>query len=268
MWTDGKKSMINKNRTFAKIAEIFFASGIPVLALADNSPNPGKFFSSLPVLLLIILIGGWHIKTFNDDCEDGKIFSIEAFIPLILLPLVFCFRPIAGLILLLIIANWDFYSKTGKDNYLISMAANFSGGFLHFTLGSLCAEGAEMNNRLSPKALFFAFAMLSGSMHHDAYHAPEDEKKHFCTGAVKFGADTWWKIAVFPMIYSFFFLFQSEKNFFEPFLFLGLLPYFIFYLIIFALSDNPPKFTLFRTVCRLTFALAAIIFIIRKFQSV
>lgn len=254
------------NRTFAKIAEIFFASGIPIIALADSSQNKANFFAALPLLTSIIFIGGWHVKTFNDDCEDGKKLSLSALFPLIVIPLFLYLRPLTGMLLIFIFINWDIYSLKGKNNYIISLIANFLGGFLHFLLGASCSNGNFLDFSFY-KALFFAFAMLCGSMHHDAYHAEEDKLRSYCTGAVKFGANYWWRLAIFPMIFTLFFLPHSEAIFTKPFLLFALIPYFVSYFIIFTAVKNPHKFLLFRIVCRIFFALAALIFIIQHLQN-
>lgn len=254
------------NRTFAKIAEIFFASGIPIIALADSSQNKSDFFANIPLLLAIIVTGGWHVKTLNDNCEDGKKLSLSALIPLIVIPLFLYLRPLTGMLLIFIFINWDIYSLKGKNNYIISLIANFFGGFLHFLLGASCSNVNFLDFSFY-KALFFAFAMLCGSMHHDAYHSESDKSSSYFTGAVKYGADFWWKLAVFPMIFAIFFLPQSEPVFTKSFLLFALIPYFICYFIIFITVKKPHKLFFFRTICRICFAVAALIFILNHLQN-
>ncbi|HOK04807.1 MAG TPA: hypothetical protein P5270_01560 [Victivallales bacterium] len=254
---------MRKNKTVAKIAEIFFASGIPVLAVANFAKSRQNFYSSLPLLFFIIFIGGWHVKTFNDNCEEGNVLiSSGVVFPLFLLPFVFAYNFISGFFLLITIINWDFYSIFGKKKFFLSMFHNFLGGFLHYYIGiSALGVTAEL---FKPEAFFFAFAMLGGSMHHDAYHCDEDLKKNIHTGAVKFGKDLWWSLAVFPMMFSIFFLPYCDKEFAFLFSLLALLPYFTGYLIIISSAIHPSKLVFFRLVCRMLFGFAALIYIVLK----
>ncbi len=254
-------------RTIAKIAEIFFASGIPVTGLAVSTEDRAGFISSLPLLLAVIAAGGWHVKTLNDNYEEGfspARISLGAILPLAALPFMLYFNPLMALPLLLILLNWDIYSLFGKNHFPLSMANNFLAGFLHFSLG-LAAGGRSLPDATrTPEAFFFALAMLSGSMHHDAYHQEEDSSRGATTGAVRFGPERWWKAAVFPMILSIPFLARSSPLFLQIFSILALSPYFIGYFSVLALSEKPQKKFLFRLFCRLSFGSSAALYIVLK----
>lgn len=256
-----------KKRTVAKIAEIFFASGIPVTGLAVSAEDGAAFISSLPLLLAVIAAGGWHVKTLNDDCEDGfspARISRGAILPLVALPFMLYFNPLMAAPLVLIFLNWDFYSLFGKNHFPLSMGSNLLAGFLHFSLG-LAAGGRPLSDAMgTPEAFFFALAMLSGSMHHDAYHQDEDFSRGATTGAVRFGPELWWKAAVFPMILSIPFLAGSSPPFLRIFSILALTPYFIGYFSVLTLAEKPQKEFLFRLFCRLSFGISASLYIVLK----
>jgi hypothetical protein len=258
---------MKKNKTFAKIAEIIFSTGIPLVAFF--SAEPQKNIKSFAFLIFAIFAAGWHIKTLNDIFEQKRPLTPNLarpgiIFPLLLLtiPIIFC--PNMILPLLLIILNWNIYSIFGKNYFLFSMANNFLGGFLHYELGLSAASLSINKIHYSPEALFFGFAMLCGSMHHDAYHAEEDRNYGFNTGAVKFGADKWWKLAVFPMLISIFFLAKSDKSFFFSFIYTGIIPYFIAYFAILSFCRAPSKKYFFRYFCRAIFAVSAILYFLPK----
>ncbi len=258
---------MKKNRTRSKIAEIFFSSGIPIVAFAKFANNTTTFIDGIPILLAIVATGGWHIKTINDQCEEHpKRIKLTAslVIPLLLIPALLYFKPNTAIPIVLIVLNWDFYSIFGKKYFFLSMVNNFWGGFLHFALGLTMAGIPFTNSFSSSTTFFFGFAMLCGSMHHDAYHVTEDKEHKFFTGAVRFNPEIWWKLAVFPMIIAIFFLIQDENIFLRVFLPIAILPYLIGYFTIILLSPRPSKIIFFRLFCRLSFGLATLTYILLK----
>ncbi|HPN83757.1 MAG TPA: hypothetical protein PK821_00340 [Victivallales bacterium] len=255
------------NRTVAKIAEIFFASGIPIVAAARCGESYRDFLIGMPFLLAVIFAGGWHIKTVNDEFESkgGNIkISKGIIIPLAAILMLIFMKPSIALPIVLIIISWNFYSLFGKNYFILSMMCNFLGGFLHFVLGMMAAGSSFVHAINSPESSFFGFAMLCGSMHHDSYHAEADRSKGFETGAVRFGPELWWQLAISPMLISMFFLTNCEDLFMKIFLALGVFPYFIGYFGVLIFADHPSKKTFFRPFCRTSFGLAAVGYIFTK----
>jgi hypothetical protein len=202
-----------------------------------------------------------------EDKEGTKKMKTGIIIPLLLLPIPIYLKPELAIPALLITLNWDIYSILGKGVFPFSMINNFIGGALHFSLGLSAAE-IDISRALSrPETFFFAFAMLCGSMHHDSYDAEEDQIRGFRTGAVVFSSDFWWKLSVFPMIISIFFLLKTEKLFAVLFFAAAVIPYFLGYFSVLFLSKTPSKILMFRFLCRGIFGSAALLYIFIKLNN-
>lgn len=271
MWKNGKifDAAVLNNIFLSRASELFFAAGIPMVAfisLIDDLSLLKRLLWLLPLLLLT----GRHIITVNDFCFDKKINKEklkkpEVFFPIFIIPClpVLFFLSLKHFllifILLIIIINWDIYSFFGKRHWFSGLLHNFLGGMTHYLAG---AAGADVKDwmPLCPAFLFFAFAMTGGAMHHDALDVNEDCLKGYKTGAVRFGADRWWRLGVIPLLLSQIFLIYTTKLFSLTF---GAASVLYFAVYIYAASQKQPStFHWFRISSRLIFGLGAMIFII------
>lgn len=256
------------NRLFAiRSSEILLATGIPLIAFF-SSINQLSAINRLLWLYPLLIIAGWHVIAVNDLLFDKsvskkeKLFKFKIFIPVILVPLaVICLIPSipsVSISLLLIMLNWDLYSAFGKNYWHTGLFHNFLGGFLHFCAGAY-GGGNVQNPHLWAMGLFLALAMSSGAMHHDAIDFQEDSQQLYITGAVRFGADRWWRLAPIPLLLA------QVLFCFTPILFslcfgISSMFYLCVYLIA-AFGEKPSCRSWFRFVCRLIFACGSVIYI-------
>jgi hypothetical protein len=256
---------------FSRISEVVLSLGIPAVAYVATTNSiesasliPGIFFS---------LLGAWHVIVVNDDSfasreSLGSFFLAKKhFIPKLAAPALvaasFAHTPLLATVILGTIISWDIYSLYGKNDWRFSLVFNFIGGAAHFLIGVACASGSfaefvEFAVREAPETIFFAFAMVAGAMHHEAYDVEEDRVGGYATGAVKFSPDRWWRLASLPMMAAVISLFSADSLFRNCFL-VATGAYFAFYSV-FALSAVPSRKTGFRVLCRFAFILAAAVF--------
>ena len=256
-----------------RLAESVLSLGIPAVGyLAGGGDAHMKALVYVPGVLLAAA----HILSVNDAAfgretslsnllADRKNIIFTLFLPLTLIPYSFINLPFTLLIFLTAL-NWDVYSVKGKRFWLAGLMHNAAGGALHFMLGlAAAADSAGLFGRTcSPPAeiAYFALLMTAGAMHHDAFDAEEDRAAGYITGAVRFGSDLWWRLAVIPFLVGTAALFGAEEMFRSSFI-LPSAAYFALYLI-FSLSGKPAGRPVFRVFCRIIFVLGAVIYIIRK----
>ena len=258
----------------SRVAELFFATGIPVTGFALAAKNVAtldNFIWFYPVTLL----AGWHVLAVNDLFFSDKNFpgrdkllSTAFFLPIFFVPVVVALillqigngSFVAAIVLTVI--NWDIYSVWGKRRWLSGLLHNSLAGAFHFSIG-LTAVGCPIFCEFRAETIFFALAMSGAVMHHDASHSVEDSMRKYKTGAVVFGRERWWKLAVVPMFFCLQTLFYCEKLFSMVFTF-SLIVYSISYIIFIFLSsygDPARRYSLFRGLCRAIFALGGLVFI-------
>ncbi len=252
-------AQILKSRT----VELLFGTGIPLVGFFSCC-QPGNVQSGLLWMYPLLLVAGWHILVVNDiffDRENSRMKTWQM-VPVIAVPPLLV---VAGLrqqmlvtMLFLIIINWNLYSYFGKRNWMSGLFHNFAGGFLHFLAG-VAGAGGDIAASL-PMAFFFAFAMTAGAMHHDAAHAEEDSSMKYDTGAVSFGAIRWWRLGIIPMLAAAPLLFLQGGLFMKCFAAACIL-YAVLYAVMYSRIEKTENMLVFRILCRLVFAAAAMVFI-------
>jgi hypothetical protein len=249
----------------SRVTEILFGTGIPMVGFICAVKSIDALFD-LCWFYPLLLLTGWHVVTVNDICFDREKFkfSMKYFPSLVAVPLILAsallLKPAFVIVMFLIVLNWNIYSLYGKFNWLTGMFHNFSGGVLHFLAGVTAAGCTDIYQYAVP-AMFFGFAMLSGSMHHDACHFLEDAVRKYRTGAVVLGESNWWRLGIYPMLAGIIFLLSCRDM---PLMFCFCISSSI-YLIMYSLISTW-KFNnymlYFRMHCRIAFALGAIAYIV------
>lgn len=249
----------------SRLAEIFFATGIPTVGFFSVFVNDTQLYRLLwfyPVLIL----AGWHVVAVNDLFFDKSLSKraglgrLSVSLPLFFVPFVIAWSAFLSvpfcIYVALTVINWDIYSVRGKNHWASCMVHNFLAGGLHFMIGTAGADYSDMAN-VWPMALFFAFAMSAGAMHHDAMHFVEDLQKGYRTGAVCFGMEKWWSLGIIPMSLSLPFLYFAPFTFSLCFSGAAIL-YFMAYTVTVASANGPAGAIWFRTACRAIFAAAGL----------
>lgn len=269
----------------SRLAELFFATGISLIGFMLATKNIDTLYNFIwfyPVTLL----AGWHVLAVNDFFFSDKHFPRreELLSPAFFLPVFLV--PVAGTLVLLeignwsfatsialTVVNWDIYSIFGKRRWISGLLHNSLAGALHFSIG-LTAAGCLFFHEFRPETIFFALAMTGAAIHHDASHTLEDFMHDYKTGAVVFGHSCWWRCAIIPMSFSLLPLCYCNNLFSMVFVF-SLIIYLISYIIFnlsFSGEDFTRRYSIFRTLCRVIFALGGLIFIVlsmtRLFSSV
>ncbi len=256
-----------QNLMICRPAELLFASGIPVCGFAYSLCQFSDTFNFI-WFYPVILLSGWHVLAVNDYFTSGKergrksFLQIQIFFPFFILP------PILSVILLdnlplltvmtITVLNWDLYSMFGKKGWFSGILHNFIAGGIHFILGATAVSNPGMIG-IWPEALFFSLAMTGAAMHHDASHFSEDMGNGYRTGAVMFGYEKWWRMALIPMLFSIFPLYFATNLFCLVFG-IALSLYFIsYFLFLFVFPGRHLR--LFRSICRGIFSLAALAYI-------
>ena len=265
------------NKTlFSRFAEVVLSLGIPAVGYlcAMKNINAQWLVWQIPVVLL----AAWHVILIN-DCSFGKKIKLKVIflakenltgtflVPFFILPSLYL-SPFFGIVIFLTIFNWDYYSLKGKRNWLAGLFHNFVGGALHFMIGiAAAAKSANLQFLLQylPEICFFAFTMTAGAMHHDSFDIKEDKIANYVTGAVKFSANHWWRLALFPFLVGISMLPFCEREFFRSFTVSSVFYLFAYSLV--SIKKNPPTITFFRTICRLSFILGATIYLYSHIYS-
>ena len=266
--------MPDKKTKVTRIIEIFLSLGIPAAGYiyAGGAFNDRLLFWRIP----LILFAAWHVICINDEsfAENSSLKSIflghenkiEAlFIPFLII-VTLPGAPLFNFLILLTMLNWDIYSISGKRAWAAGLLHNFAGGALHFFIGTAAATPAGYADfrQFAVPALFFAFMMASGGMHHDSYDKDEDQSLGYETGAVRFSPDKWWRLAALPFLAGTALLFFCDDIFRKAFI-LPAVVYIIAYSAT-VVKKNPSHSKYFRTICRLSFICAAILFFLLKKQ--
>ncbi|MEA2013143.1 MAG: hypothetical protein U9O87_08750 [Verrucomicrobiota bacterium] len=263
MLTNGKKLPNLTKIIFSRTAEIFLGTGLPVLGFfcAFNSDTS---YADLLLFYPFLILCAWHIIYINDLTFKNYSFSFQKLFTkpnsffLLLLILGILFRPLLFFLLLFIVLNWDYYSIHGKRNCISGLFCHFLGGTSHFVIGVILAQGRVIG--FISCILYFGFAMISGSMHHDSLHVSEDRTHGFNTGAVCYGRKKWWQFSILPMTIAQFFLLFTD-TYFSLIFFIAYLLYLFLYLFYISKEKDWGKF---RMLSRLLFAGAGIVYLIIK----
>ena len=169
-----------------------------------------------------------------------------------------------AMVLLLVMLNWDVYALWGKRRWGSGLLHNFLGGGLHFLLGAVAAGAPDLVFTL-PLSLYFALTMTGAALHHDALHADEDREQGYRTGAVAFGRNRWWRLGVVPLLLAQPALAWAGRDFLGPFaaafaVYLGLY-------LVFSCRPSPGERPLFRSLCRLAYAVAGLAYLVARARS-
>lgn len=266
----------------SRVSEVALSLGIPAVAfitISDRFDLEHIFPSALLILAAAVHVMAVNDHMFAPTSSDAVIRFLDSEHRLLkwgfpaFLALAVPFLPVTAILVLFTIFLWDFYSIYGKRGWISSLICNFLGGGAHFLIGVAWASRnsfamfADSAAKLAPEALFFAFAMTAGAMHHESYDAAEDAESGYKTGAVRFSSDVWWRLAAIPMAVSVVPLAFSSVSSFRNCFRAAVSAYFALYAVL-SLSPLPSTKPVFRLLCRVVFIAAAAAFAYLRITSI